>query len=55
MCNDYEQHVAWADYRKAMQQLDLGIPTQQSAADLPQVDDIRVNEIGPASPSASRS
>jgi putative SOS response-associated peptidase YedK len=47
MCNDYEQRVAWADYRKVMQQLELGIPIQQSAADLPQVDDIRVNEIGP--------
>ena len=47
MCNDYEQRVAWADYRKAMQQLELGIPTEQSEADLPQADDIRVNEIGP--------
>ena len=33
MCNDYEQRVAWADYRKAMQQLELGIPTEQSEAD----------------------
>ena len=47
MCNDYEQRVAWADYRKAMQQLELGIPTEQSEADLPQADDIRVNEVGP--------
>ena len=47
MCNDYEQRVAWADYRKAMQQLELGIPTEQSEADLPQADDIRVNEMGP--------
>jgi putative SOS response-associated peptidase YedK len=47
MCNDYEQRVAWADYRKAMHQLELGIPTEQSEADLPQVDDIRVNETGP--------
>ena len=47
MCNDYEQHVAWADYCKTMQQLHLGIPTEQSAADLPQADDIRVNEVGP--------
>ena len=47
MCNDYEQHVAWADYRKSMQQLELGIPTEQSEADLPQADDIRVNEVGP--------
>jgi len=47
MCNDYEQHVTWADYRKAMRQLDLGIPTEESEADLPQADDIRVNEVGP--------
>ena len=47
MCNDYEQHVGWADYRKVMQQLELGIPTEQSEADLPQADDIRVNEVGP--------
>jgi putative SOS response-associated peptidase YedK len=46
MCNDYEQRVAWANYRKAMQQLELGIPTEQSAADFPQADDIRVNEVG---------
>jgi putative SOS response-associated peptidase YedK len=47
MCNDYEQRVAWADYRKVMRQLELGIPTEESEADLPQADDIRVNEIGP--------
>ena len=47
MCNDYEQHVAWADYCKAMQQLELGIPTHQSERDLPQADDIRVNDVGP--------
>jgi putative SOS response-associated peptidase YedK len=47
MCNDYEQHVAWTDYRRAVEQLELGIPTHQSERDLPQADDIRVNEIGP--------
>jgi putative SOS response-associated peptidase YedK len=47
MCNDYEQQVSWAKYRKAMQQLELGIPTNQGAGDLPQADDIRVNEAGP--------
>ena len=47
MCNDYEQHVAWADYRRAVEQFELGIPTHQSERDLPQADDIRVNEIGP--------
>ena len=30
MCNDYEQRVAWADYRKVMRQLELGIPTEEA-------------------------
>jgi putative SOS response-associated peptidase YedK len=47
MCNDYEQRVTWADYRTAMQRLELGTPAEQSEADLPQADDIRVNEVGP--------
>ena len=47
MCNDYEQHVSWAAYRKAMQQLELGIPTDQKEDDLPLADDVRVNETGP--------
>lgn len=47
MCNDYEQHIPWAAYRKAMEQLELGIPTHQNQDDLPQADDIRVNETGP--------
>lgn len=47
MCNDYEQHVAWAEYCKLMQELELGIPTGQTEADLPQADDIKINDIGP--------
>jgi putative SOS response-associated peptidase YedK len=47
MCNDYEQHVSWAAYRKAMQQLELGLPAEARALDLPQSDDIRVNDTGP--------
>ena len=46
MCNDYEQHVAWPDYRKAIEQLELGIPTHKSERDLPLADDIRVDEVG---------
>jgi putative SOS response-associated peptidase YedK len=45
MCNDYEQHVRWAGYCKMMQELELGIPTQQ--LDLPQADDVRINDQGP--------
>jgi putative SOS response-associated peptidase YedK len=47
MCNDYEQHVRWADYRKMMQALDLAIPSHQTELDLPQADDIRINDMGP--------
>jgi putative SOS response-associated peptidase YedK len=47
MCNDYEQHVRWAAYRKMMQQLELGTPTRQSERDPPQADDIRINDVGP--------
>ena len=34
MCNNYEQHVAWEAYCKMMQDLEWGIPTQQSERDL---------------------
>ncbi len=47
MCNDYEQHVAWEQYCEMMQSLALGIPTHQSALDLPQADDIRINDTAP--------
>lgn len=47
MCNDYEQHIAWAEYCKMMQALELGIPTEQTKLDLPQADDIKVREQGP--------
>jgi putative SOS response-associated peptidase YedK len=47
MCNDYEQHVRWAQYCAMMQAAELGIPTQQSPLDLPQADDIRISDLGP--------
>jgi putative SOS response-associated peptidase YedK len=47
MCNNYEQHVRWAEYRKVMQALELVIPGHQGEADLPQVDDVRINDLGP--------
>ena len=47
MCNDYEQHVAWAEYCKMMQRLELGIPTQQTELDLPQADDIKIRDNAP--------
>jgi putative SOS response-associated peptidase YedK len=47
MCNDYEQHVRWAEYRKMMQALELVFPSHQSEFDLPQADDVRINDLGP--------
>jgi len=47
MCNDCEQHVRWAGYCKMMQELELGIPTQQTELDLPQANDVRINDQGP--------
>jgi putative SOS response-associated peptidase YedK len=52
MCNDYEQHVRWAEYCKLMQALELGIPSRQSEIDLPQADDVRINDTGPVMRSA---
>lgn len=47
MCNDYEQHIAWAEYCRMMQLLALHIPTQQTELDLPQADDIRISDPAP--------
>ena len=47
MCNDYEQHVLWAEYRRMMQDLALDIPAHQSEFDLRQADDIRINDMAP--------
>src|ERR1700712_1915343 len=47
MCNDYEQHIRWAQYSAMMQKAELGIPTRQSQKDLPAADDIRINDTGP--------
>jgi len=47
MCNAYEQHLRWAEYCKMMQDLALDIPTQQTELDLPQADDIKINDRGP--------
>ena len=47
MCNDYELHVSWAEYRKALGTLSLTIPPRQSELDLKQADDLRINDIAP--------
>jgi putative SOS response-associated peptidase YedK len=45
MCNDYEQHIRWAEYCAFMQALKLGVPAYQSELDLPQADDIKINDM----------
>jgi len=47
MCNDYEQHVAWGEYRELMRRLELTVPAQQSELDLPTADDIKIGDSGP--------
>ena len=47
MCNDYEQHVKWREYQDMMRALELGTPAEQTERDLPQADDIRINDLGP--------
>jgi putative SOS response-associated peptidase YedK len=53
MCNDYEQHVRWAEYCAMIEALELGIPTQQTELDLSQADDIKINDMGPVMRAAS--
>jgi len=52
MCNDYEQHIAYAEYCKMMQDLELGIPLHQTELDLPQSDDSKIGDMGPVMRSA---
>jgi putative SOS response-associated peptidase YedK len=47
MCNDYEQHVAWAQYRAAMRAADIAIAERHNGLDLPQADDVRIQDMGP--------
>ena len=47
MCNDYEQHVAWAEYQRLMLEIAIEIPTQQSDLNLPKADDVRIGDEGP--------
>jgi putative SOS response-associated peptidase YedK len=46
MCNDYEQHVTHAEYRKAIDALELSSATSETAADLPVSDDIKIGDFG---------
>ena len=46
MCNDYEQHVSHAEYRKAIEALELTSASADEAA-LLLADDIRIGDSGP--------
>lgn len=46
MCNDYEQHVAWAEYQAAVRAAELATPSAESEATLPRADDIRIGDMG---------
>ncbi|KGD86362.1 SOS response-associated peptidase [Rhizobium sp. YS-1r] len=47
MCNDYEQRVTYAEYRKAMEAIDLRVPPHETELALLQADDIRIGDTGP--------
>lgn len=47
MCNDYEQHVAWAEYQRLMLEIALEISTQQNDLNLPKADDVGIGDEGP--------
>jgi putative SOS response-associated peptidase YedK len=47
MCNDYEQHIRFAEFQSAMQALHMPLEERIGATDLPQADDIRIGNDGP--------
>jgi putative SOS response-associated peptidase YedK len=47
MCNDYEQHIRYAEYRQALGEVELAAAAHQGGADLAQADDIRIGDLGP--------
>lgn len=47
MCNDYEQHIAYQAYAEAMQAQALRVPGHQAERDLPQADDVRIQDMAP--------
>ena len=47
MCNAYEQQVSYAQYRKAIEALELSTPSTESKTDVSKSDEIRIGDIGP--------
>jgi putative SOS response-associated peptidase YedK len=46
MCNDYEQHVRHADYARAIRALELAASDGETDTNLPQLDDVRIGDMG---------
>ena len=44
MCNDYESHIRYAEYRDMMQKLALEVPVYESELALPQADDVKIGD-----------
>ena len=47
MCNNYEQRIGYAAYRAAMRAIDVTISDGQADANMPQADDVRINDLAP--------
>ena len=47
MCNEYEQQIAYAAYCRMMQDLELGMPTQQTELDLPLAARVAITDVAP--------
>jgi putative SOS response-associated peptidase YedK len=47
MCNDYERHIEWAAYEKALAEARFGTTSAAGPADLPPADDVRVGDPAP--------
>lgn len=47
MCNEYEQQIAYAAYCRMIQDLELGMPTQQIEKDLPSAARVAITDVAP--------
>lgn len=54
MCNDYEQHILWAEYCSMMEAINLGVPEDQIELDLPRADDIKIKDPAPVMRAAGK-
>lgn len=47
MCNDYEEQISWAAYKRALESVSLKVPPRQGELDLPPIADVHINDIAP--------